>query len=77
MLSQIDRDKEKINKTLATLDHDKREAVHKTWQKVNTYVLRFFGSASDAHAYAATLARSLQNFSPATSPSSSRRRARI
>jgi hypothetical protein len=76
MLSQIDRDKEKINKTLATLDHDKREAVHKTWQKVNTYVLPSFVSAGDTHAYPATLARSSRSSFPATSPSSSRRRAR-
>jgi hypothetical protein len=34
----VEKDKEKIEKTVAELDGYKRDALMKTWEKVNTYV---------------------------------------
>ena len=45
MLAQVLKDKEKIEETIKELDRCKREALEKTWEKVNGYVYpdhRFF-----------------------------------
>ena len=34
----VEKDKEKIEKTVADLDGYKRDALMKTWEKVSTYV---------------------------------------
>ena len=38
MLAQVLKDKEKIEETIKELDRCKREALEKTWEKVNGYV---------------------------------------
>lgn len=49
MMKTIDKDKRKIEETIVSLDKYKKEALHKTWQKVNGYVLRcvFCDTAAD------------------------------
>lgn len=41
MLAQVVKDKEKIEETIKELDRCKREALEKTWEKVNGYDCRF------------------------------------
>lgn len=38
MMSTVLKDKEKIEETIAELDRYKRDALQKTWEKVNGYV---------------------------------------
>ena len=40
MLAQVVKDKEKIEETIKELDRSKREALEKTWEKVNGYDYR-------------------------------------
>ena len=42
MLAQVLKDKEKIEETIKELDRCKREALEKTWEKVNGYVRLVF-----------------------------------
>jgi len=42
MLATVMKDKEKIEETIEELDRYKRDALQKTWEKVNGYGLQFF-----------------------------------
>lgn len=41
-LETVNKDKEKIEETIAELDRYKRDALEKTWEKVNKYVCSWF-----------------------------------
>ena len=64
----VEKDKLKIEETIAELDRYKREALEKTWEKVTTYVPAFLCSNSGSLS-SVTLAASSRNSFRATLPS--------
>jgi hypothetical protein len=72
MLSTVLKDKEKIEETIEELDRYKRDALQKTWEKVNGYdshQKKISRELLTNHRHPATLVASLQNFYLAISQS--------
>jgi hypothetical protein len=69
MLTTVLRDKAKIEETIIELDRYKRDALHKTWEKVNGWVLKWIykiSSPAEVVSDAVTSGTSLQSFFRAT-----------
>jgi chromosome segregation ATPase len=82
MLSTVLKDKEKIEETIEELDRYKRDALQKTWEKVNGFVklirTRFFDIfAEKTRLIVVTLAASSRSYYQATLRNSSLQKDKI